>query len=254
MHYYRNRYYMPGNGIFTSRDAMWADVHQGWGYVGNAPTMLVDPYGLGFNDWLWTGKWNPSDQDWENSIGPGTTAGQLFASDIYNGRNDPVWGNPTFGAKVTGAVGAGIGAQVALGGDALFFPETGEMAFYGLAGIGNNIGLQLGPSASASVTGGTTYGVNCASDYEGSFLDIGAGGGIPVGPVTLGLGVNKTRNLDHSVTGWHAGPVVGAGPSLGVAYGEIQGYRHLGSMRLPFRLPSKNPFSWTELDDWEWNQ
>jgi len=46
MHYYHNRYYMPGVGIFTSRDAMWADVHRGWGYVGNVPTMYVDPYGL----------------------------------------------------------------------------------------------------------------------------------------------------------------------------------------------------------------
>jgi len=46
MHYYRNRYYMPGNGIFTSRDAMWADVHRGWGYVGNWPTGQVDQYGL----------------------------------------------------------------------------------------------------------------------------------------------------------------------------------------------------------------
>ena len=33
-HYYRNRYYMPWTGIFMSRDAMWADLHQGWGYVG----------------------------------------------------------------------------------------------------------------------------------------------------------------------------------------------------------------------------
>jgi len=47
MHYYRNRYYMPGVGIFTSRDAMWADIHRGWGYVGNAPTMVSDPSGLG---------------------------------------------------------------------------------------------------------------------------------------------------------------------------------------------------------------
>jgi len=55
MHYYRNRYYMPGNGIFTSRDAMWADIHRGWGYVGNSPTMYVDPYGLvGIGDiWDW---------------------------------------------------------------------------------------------------------------------------------------------------------------------------------------------------------
>jgi RHS repeat-associated protein len=46
MHYYRNRYYMAYLGIFASRDAMWADIHQGWGYVGNSPTMLVDPLGL----------------------------------------------------------------------------------------------------------------------------------------------------------------------------------------------------------------
>ena len=45
-HYYRNRYYMPWTGIFMSRDAMWADVHRGWGYVGNNPVNLLDPYGL----------------------------------------------------------------------------------------------------------------------------------------------------------------------------------------------------------------
>ncbi len=44
-HFYRNRYYMPGVGLFMSRDAMWADVHRGWGYVGNRPTTLVDPFG-----------------------------------------------------------------------------------------------------------------------------------------------------------------------------------------------------------------
>ncbi len=56
MHYYRNRYYLPSIGIFASRDAMWADIHRGWGYVGNRPTYYVDPYGLGpvgdFFDWL----------------------------------------------------------------------------------------------------------------------------------------------------------------------------------------------------------
>ncbi len=45
-HFYRNRYYMPWTGIFMSRDAFWADEHRGWGYVGNRPTMLVDPIGL----------------------------------------------------------------------------------------------------------------------------------------------------------------------------------------------------------------
>jgi RHS repeat-associated protein len=43
--FYRNRYYMSGLGIFTSRDAMWADFARTWCYVWNAPTMLVDPYG-----------------------------------------------------------------------------------------------------------------------------------------------------------------------------------------------------------------
>jgi len=45
LHFYRNRYYGPDLGQFTSRDAMWADIHRGWGYVGNRPTMIGDPYG-----------------------------------------------------------------------------------------------------------------------------------------------------------------------------------------------------------------
>jgi len=48
MHYYRNRYYMPGVGIFTSRDAFEYDVHQGWAYVVNEPTMMVDPHGWAY--------------------------------------------------------------------------------------------------------------------------------------------------------------------------------------------------------------
>ena len=44
-HFYRNRYYMPGVGLFMSRDAFWADEHRGWGYVANAPTMLRDSSG-----------------------------------------------------------------------------------------------------------------------------------------------------------------------------------------------------------------
>jgi len=51
-HYYRNRYYMPCIGIFASRDAMWADMHRGWVYVGNVPTMLFDPYGTGVRDFV----------------------------------------------------------------------------------------------------------------------------------------------------------------------------------------------------------
>ena len=37
---------MPGTGIFMSRDAIFADLHQGWGYVGNNPVAFVDPYGF----------------------------------------------------------------------------------------------------------------------------------------------------------------------------------------------------------------
>ena len=51
-YYYRNRYYMSGLGIFTSRDAMWADLARGWGYVGNIPAMLIDPYGY-YTPWEW---------------------------------------------------------------------------------------------------------------------------------------------------------------------------------------------------------
>jgi RHS repeat-associated protein len=46
MHYYRNRYYLPGLGIFMSRDAAWADEARGWGYVRNSPTASVDAFGL----------------------------------------------------------------------------------------------------------------------------------------------------------------------------------------------------------------
>jgi RHS repeat-associated protein len=49
MHYYRNRYYMAYLGIFASRDAMWADVHRGWGYGGNNPVAFADPFGLASN-------------------------------------------------------------------------------------------------------------------------------------------------------------------------------------------------------------
>jgi len=51
-YYYRNRYYMSALGIFTSRDAMWADVHRGWGYVGGSPLMYSDPYGLAWGGLL----------------------------------------------------------------------------------------------------------------------------------------------------------------------------------------------------------
>ena len=44
--YYRNRYYMSALGIFTSRDAMRADGHRGWGYLGNSAPFFVDPWGL----------------------------------------------------------------------------------------------------------------------------------------------------------------------------------------------------------------
>ena len=44
-HYYRNRYYMPGTGIFMSRDALEYDTHQGWGYVDNNPMNGTDPDG-----------------------------------------------------------------------------------------------------------------------------------------------------------------------------------------------------------------
>ena len=45
MHYYRNRYYLAGLGIFMSRDAAWADQARGWGYVGNCPAAVADAYG-----------------------------------------------------------------------------------------------------------------------------------------------------------------------------------------------------------------
>jgi len=56
LHYYRNRFYGPDLGQFTSRDAFLADVHRGWGYVGNIPTWYVDPYGYDVVDvlnWGW---------------------------------------------------------------------------------------------------------------------------------------------------------------------------------------------------------
>ena len=60
-HFYRNRYYMPGVGLFMSRDAMWADVHMGWGYVANSPTFYVDPYGWS----LWLPEGGNVNLEWE---------------------------------------------------------------------------------------------------------------------------------------------------------------------------------------------
>ena len=47
VYYLRHRYYMPGVGLFASRDTIWADGYRGWGYVYNSPLMLADPMGRG---------------------------------------------------------------------------------------------------------------------------------------------------------------------------------------------------------------
>ena len=243
IHYMRHRYYIAQLGIFAGRDIMGADYFRGWGYASNNPLMFTDPYGLGFWDWLGTGKWNATQEDWE-----GSTLGQFFASDIYHGDNDPVWGNLTFGAKGTFGVGAVLGGQASGGVDLIYFPKTGEVATYGFVGVGENVAAQLGPSGSLSFTGGQTYGLNYAQDYEGGFFDVGVLGGCPIThEITFGPGVGKTWNKDHSVEGYYGGGTIGWGRNYGGVYGEVQGYKHLGSFYLPFKLPSKNPFSWLGL-------
>ncbi len=78
-HYYRNRYYLPSIGIFASRDAAWADIHRGWGYVGNNPLMFVDPWGLyGPNVHRWL------TEDWGTEVG----LDPLTAEQIARGDQD----------------------------------------------------------------------------------------------------------------------------------------------------------------------
>ena len=81
LHYYRNRSYAPSLGIFTSRDAMWADVHRGWGYVGNNPVNLLDPYGLGFWEGFFEGLRDGSLGICRSSVGVFDWLNDLFGID-----------------------------------------------------------------------------------------------------------------------------------------------------------------------------
>ena len=67
-HFYRNRYYMPGVGLFMSRDAKAYDRARGFQYVRNNPVHYIDPTGLvGEPDpppsgsWI---DWDPWNQCW----------------------------------------------------------------------------------------------------------------------------------------------------------------------------------------------
>jgi RHS repeat-associated protein len=89
MHYYRNRYYMAFIGIFASRDAMWADVHRGWGYVGNAPTMLIDPFGLCDGEMALQYWMEEAKKAWERRPKPSQAA--MDIRDILKGISDEMW-------------------------------------------------------------------------------------------------------------------------------------------------------------------
>ncbi len=45
VYYLRNRYYLPGVGLFASRDRGKFDLARRWGYVGNNPVVRTDPFG-----------------------------------------------------------------------------------------------------------------------------------------------------------------------------------------------------------------
>ncbi len=159
-HYYRNRYYLPYLGIFASRDAAFADIHRGWGYVGNNPLMFVDPWGLDEGRSLYTvieyinslpyserAKREMREQARHGQYPPGFDA--LRARDVLQTASDKLWnagqsltykrsganGNYACGewvsemhSRIPGMAGvrsSGTGGEYRVG-NALIYPVTGD--------------------------------------------------------------------------------------------------------------------------------
>jgi RHS repeat-associated protein len=127
--YYRNRYYMSGLGIFTSRDVMGADIQRGWGYVRNRPTLFVDP--LGRSIFVRGQGMAGANGGVAVSTGPAFDwSGVYWVTTVAGGGVIPA------GASVTGSVGYFPGPVANMGGMSSEFGGSGS---YGMLTAGGNL-------------------------------------------------------------------------------------------------------------------
>ena len=113
LYYYRARYYNPALGRFISRDPIgYADCENLYAYVGNRPTISLDPSGKSFLSWVngfgWTGDEADafdqtfSEEAWDRTNGAmsGATAGYVDLSTVgYADRDSKTGKAYTFNEK-----------------------------------------------------------------------------------------------------------------------------------------------------------
>ena len=69
MYYYRARFFHPALGRFVSEDPLeFVDGPNIYLYVGDHPLDAIDPQGLSFYQWLYTGDWNASEDAYREAL------------------------------------------------------------------------------------------------------------------------------------------------------------------------------------------
>ncbi|MCO6455657.1 MAG: pre-peptidase C-terminal domain-containing protein [Pirellulaceae bacterium] len=178
--YLRARYYDPSTGRFLSKDpAGFVDGPNVYGYVGNRPTIIVDPSGTRW-EWKW-GETTHPDADW-------TIGGTLGAS---------------FGLSVGAGIGPTIGPSIGRG---IGWP-AGVVSVVGVGGVGILLGGQAGVSVGAS------YGLTHPATIVWGLQHIPDRGG-----VLLNRAVDFVGDL-KSITGATVDPATGQVVLLGTGEG-----------------------------------